>query len=95
MAPKDHGHEMPLQLCQAEGSQGDSKGREEDEEADCGQGVSELWFEDAGRAAGGGDDLVHDCRRGDVGETRDTDGAVALLGIKMYFYILILLIYYF
>lgn len=63
---------MPLQLCQADGSQGDSKGREEDEEeeADCGQGVSELWFEVAGRAAGGGDDLVRDCGHGDVGETR-------------------------
>ncbi|KAL4008004.1 hypothetical protein ACER0C_001856 [Sarotherodon galilaeus] len=78
VAAEDHGYEMPLQLCQDGGSQGESKGREEEEEAGAepGQGTSELWQEeDAGRAAGGVHDLGRDRSHGAVGETRDADVA--------------------
>ncbi|CAI5643297.1 unnamed protein product [Oreochromis niloticus] len=85
VAAEDHGYEMPLQLCQDGGSQGESKSREEEEEAGAepGRGTSELWQEeDAGRAAGGVHDLGRDRSHGTVGrgptkEAEEAEEAVA------------------
>lgn len=89
VAAEDDGHEMQLQLCQADGSKGESKGLEVDEEGELKgqeeydeetdrQGrVAELWCEDDDCTEGGVDDRgrAEDCGHDDVGKTCGPDGA--------------------